>query len=318
MRIKPLVVVVILGIGQLSGNAGGTSAADEQDGSYSAELALMQARLSAGGMRHVALDQAELRFTADGWDGASPHIVFANDRTHRLSSQFVEDDPRRGSPPDTITYLVDQSDGSALTRTPAGIAVLPNAVTEAQLDASMAAWDDFKCNGPNVVKVADTGADPDVVDNLVLGGPLNPEAPYADITHAGWLPPAFFNAVFPGVGGILAATFTFIFVEDDGVTPTDIDRNGRADVAFREIYYNRGFGWTTGGGDPRDVDIQSIAIHEAGHGFGLAHFGKVTLKADGRFQFSPKAIMNAVYVAEDREITGSDNASFCSIWANKH
>jgi hypothetical protein len=33
-------------------------------------------------------------------------------------------------------------------------------------------------------------------------------------------------------------------------------------------------------------------------------------------QFAPKAIMNAAYVAEDREIRGSDNASFCHIWAN--
>ena len=127
---------------------------------------------------------------------------------------------------------------------------------------------------------------------------------------------SFFNAVFPGSGGILAATFTFVFVEDDGVTPTDIDRDGRADVAFREIYYNRGFGWGTGG-DPFNVDIQSVAIHESGHGFGLAHFGKITLKADGRFQFSPKAIMNAAYVSEDRRILGADTASFCQAWARR-
>jgi hypothetical protein len=38
----------------------------------------------------------------------------------------------------------------------------------------------------------------------------------------------------------------------------------------------------------------------------------------GAVQFAPKAIMNAVYVFEDREIRGTDNASFRHIWANKH
>ena len=317
MRIKPLVVVVILGIGQLSGNAGGWSDADDQEGVYSAELASLQTRLRAAGVGHVALDKAELQYAVDQWDGISPHTVLANNRTHLLSSQFVENDPRREMPENTITYLVDQSDGSALSitsLTPLTVILLPNAVTEPQLDASMAAWNDFSCNGPNVAKIADPGSDPDVVDNLVSN--TTPGTPFADITHAGWLPNAFFTAVFPGSGGILAATFTFVFLEDDGVTPTDIDRDGRADVAFREIYYNRGYGWGTGG-DPFNIDIQSVAIHESGHGFGLAHFGKITLKADGRFQFSPKAIMNAAYVSEDRRILGADTASFCQAWARR-
>ena len=117
MRIKPLVVVVILGIGQLSGNAGGWSDADDQEGVYSAELASLQARLRAAGVGHVALDKAEVQYAVDQWDGISPHTVLANDRTHLLSSQFVENDPRREMPENTITYLVDQSDGSALSIT---------------------------------------------------------------------------------------------------------------------------------------------------------------------------------------------------------
>lgn len=237
-----------------------------------------------------------------------------------LSHQFVEDDPRRGSPANTITYLVDQSDGAALAWNPTNTAVVAvaNAVTELELDRSMAAWDDFRCQGPSVRKVADDGSDPDVMDALILGNAALAGTPRADMTHAGWLPASFFNAIRPGgASSILGVTFTFIFVNPDG-SPTDIDRNGRLDVAFREIYYNRSFGWGTGTGSTRNVDIQSVAIHEAGHGFGLAHFGKVSVKSNGDLQFAPRAIMNAVYIAPDRDIRGTDIGSFCQIWASSH
>src|SRR4029078_5987290 len=128
--------------------------------------------------------------------------------------------------------------------------------------------------------------------------------------HAGWLPPSFFDFVAPnGSDFVLGVTFTFIFVDENG-NPTDIDRDKRADAAFREIYYNLAFPWGTGG-NPNNVDIQSVAIHEFGHGLGLAHFGKLFFKANGDLQFAPKAIMNAAYAGEDRTLRGSDNASFC-------
>ena len=56
----------------------------------------------------------------------------------------------------------------------------------------------------------------------------------ADITHAGWLPGAFFDLVEPGGSSfIIGVTYTLIGVGADG--PTDIDRNGKADVAFRVV-----------------------------------------------------------------------------------
>ena len=102
----------------------------------------------------------------------------------------------------------------------------------------------MSCNGPGIVKVPDTGADPDLVDGIVFNNPALIGTPFADITHAGWVPGAFFDAAFPPNGSlfVLAATFTFVFVDANG-NPTDIDRNHLADTAFRETYYNLRFAW---------------------------------------------------------------------------
>jgi len=283
---------------------------------YSPELAHLNQQMRAAGITRVAIEKAELLYAPGGWDGVSPHTIEANDRTHRFSSLFVENDPRRASPPNTITYLVDGSDGAAFGFDPARVlVVLPNAVTEPEIDAAMAAWDDFQCNGPNVTKVSDPGEDPDWLDNIFAGTPVNPAVPYADVVHAGWLPATFFDRLRPNGGSfLLGFTVTFTFLNPDG-TRSDIDRDGRPDAAWREIYYNRGFTWGTGGNLLND-DIQTVAIHESGHAFGLGHFGKVTEK-DGIFHFSPRAAMNAVVPPEDREIYGTDIASFCSVWANK-
>jgi hypothetical protein len=292
---------------------------DDDGVAFSPQLAAIQTGLRSAGVTHFALDSAEIIFSSGNWDGQSPHTLIANNRTHTLSSQFVEDDARRSSPRNTITYLVDQSDGSALSLNATGTAVLtlPNATTEPELDASMAAWSAVGCNGPIVAKSTDSGADPDLIDGLVFGNNALVGTPFADVTHAGWLPRQFFDALAPnGSASILGVTFTFVFIDGAG-NATDVDRNGRFDVAFREIYYNRRFPWGPGG-NPRNVDIQSVAIHEAGHAFGLAHFGKVAIKAKGDIQYAPKAIMNAVYIEEDRAIRGTDYGSFCQVWANSH
>jgi hypothetical protein len=294
------------------------SAADE--GTYSPALDALRQRLRASGVTHVELEQAEIFVDSSGHSAAT--TLIANNRTHTLSSWFVENDPRRGGS-SSISYLVDQSDGSALSwagAPPTGpVVVLSNAVTEAAIDRSMQRWEDQpRCNAPAVVKVPDSGADPDLIDGLVAGNPALVGTPFADITHAGWLPAGFFDAVAPGGASfILGVTFTFVFVDDAG-NATDIDRNGRADVAFREIYYNRSFPWGTNPAQAFNVDIESVATHEAGHAYGLAHFGKVFIDNKGQIKYAPRAVMNAVYVSAFRDLVGTDNASFCQIWANGH
>ncbi len=288
------------------------AAGDQSDDTpvYSQALANLNVALAASGHANIQIDRAEISVTTDAWQGAT--TLIANNRTHQLTSLFVARDPRRGGFSD-ISYLVDQSDGAATVSITPPV-VLPNAVTEPRLDASMLRWQNSpSCPGPAVTKIADDGSDPDLIDNIVLGGALG--TPRADITHGGWLPKAFFNALAPGGGNfILGVTFTFIFVDAGG--PTDIDRNGRLDVAFREIYYNNAFPWSATGA-PGKVDIDSVATHEAGHAFGLGHFGKVFLDQNNTLKFAPRAVMNAVYASPFAELVGTDNASFCSIWASK-
>jgi hypothetical protein len=284
---------------------------------YSPELDALRQALRASGVTNVELVSAEILVAADsdGWQGAT--TLIANNRTHTLSSAFVPSDLRRGGLAD-ISYLVDQSDGSALSRTSAGATItLPNSVTEPEIDVSMLRWQDQpSCNAPTVVKIADSGADPDLIDGIIFKNPALIGTPFADVTHAGWLPRAFFDALAPnGSASILGITFTFIFVDAEG-NPTDVDRDRRADAAFREIYYNRRFGWTANGAFAGDVDIQSVATHESGHAYGLGHFGKVFIDDNDVIKFAPRAVMNAVYISPFRDLVGTDNSSFCQLWAN--
>jgi hypothetical protein len=285
-------------------------------GTYSPELDQIRQQLAASGVTNVELATAEISVAADsaGWQGAT--TLIANDRTHTLSSAFVPRDPRRGGSAD-ISYIVDASNEFAVSRTAANVPfLLTKTQLEPEIDASMLRWQNQPtCGAPTVTKVAYTGADPDLIDGIVLGDPSRIGTPFADVTQAGWLSRAFFDKLAPnGSSFILGVTFTFIFT-NNGI-PTDIDHDGRADVAFREIYYNQRFFWTTDPTFPGAIDIQSVATHESGHAYGLGHFGKVFIDNNGVIQFAPRAVMNAVYASSFRDLAGTDDASFCQLWAN--
>jgi hypothetical protein len=223
----------------------------------------------------------------------------------QLAHDFVPFDARRagwsgpsGGPGDDITYAVDQT-GDAVP--PFG--GLSAAVTTAAIDRAMGTWEGIQCSTLPITKNPDFGVDIGVVAFLNgLGG-----SPFivADVQHAGWRDINF-------AGGILGVTFTFVFVS--GPDPTDIDGNGKADAAFREIYHDPSFSYADDG--VADIDVETLALHEAGHGLSQAHFGKVMFKNDGSIHASPRAVMNAFYLAPQRELLGTDNGGHCSNWAN--
>lgn len=225
----------------------------------------------------------------------------------QLSSDFVPNDINReewsgpvGGGPDNITYAVDQTTDAVPV-----FGGLSAAQTDAAIVRAMASWEAVNCSDLGLVRNPDFGADIGVIAfiNGFGGSPFV----FADVQHAGWRDINF-------AGSILGVTFTFIFVDDQG-NPVDQDGNGRTDVAFREIYYDPSFGWADDGVDDTDIDVESVALHEAGHGLSQAHFGKVWLKNDGSLKASPRAVMNALYAAPFRSLAGTDNGGHCSNWA---
>jgi len=232
--------------------------------------------------------------TSDDSDNVG-QTVFFNDRAKQLGAHFVPGDPRRGGRTN-ITYLVDQAEGAV-----DGLTV---AQTTAAIDRAMATWNGVNCSTIPITKLPNIpGLDIGLVERL-LGQPGGPFF-LADITHAGWLP----AGVLPP--NVLAATFTFIFVS--GGVPTDIDNNGKLDVAFREILYNDRFVWRINS----NFDIETIALHESGHGLSQGHFGEAfRTDSNGKIHFAPRAVMNAAYTGVQQSPAGTDNGGHCSIWAS--
>jgi len=231
--------------------------------------------------------------------------VYFDDRTHQLAFHWVPGDPRRGGGT-IITWLSDQIEGTAN-------GVTLNA-TQTALNSAMNTWNTQNCALIPLVQLPDYGIDWGYVQWMLEFGGV--PGFYADITHAGWLPGAFFDAIGgPGASEyILGVTFTFIWVDENG-DPTDIDNNRKGDVAFREIYYSNYFPWGIDTNYP--IDVETIVLHESGHGVSMGHFGKLfQTDANGKLHFAPLAVMNAGYTQVQHNLKGTDKASFCSIWAH--
>lgn len=228
----------------------------------------------------------------------------------QLSHNFVYDDPRRaaynGAAPG-LTYAVKEENISADTH-------LVDPVF--WLHESVMSWGVRQCAELPISENTTSAGLPGVVETYFATG--NIYAIWeADLTQVGFRSAAEFP-YFAANPNVLGVTFTLTWVDGEG-NPTDIDDNGKADVAFREIYYNDDHEWADNGvegvqlDETRVFDFPTVAIHEVGHGFSTAHFGSIGFKR-GQLFSKPLAVMNAIYGGMQRELRGRDHASACATW----
>ncbi|HOW68324.1 MAG TPA: hypothetical protein P5186_02130 [Candidatus Paceibacterota bacterium] len=254
----------------------------------------------------VQISEVEIHTSLQG--GEAGQIIYFNDRAKKMGSHWVPFDPNRGGDK-IITWLSDQIDGAANGCT--------LAETQAAVSRAMTTWNNVKGATIPLVEWPDYGMDWGYVQSLMDFGGF--PGWYADITQAGWLPREFFTAWFGEEESeyILGVTFTLIWIDSETGLPTDMDNNRKQDVAFREVYYNNFFTWAIDlEGWSQKIDVESIVLHENGHGLSLGHFGKLTRTPNGKLHWSPEAVMNAGYVYPQRELSGTDTAAFYSIWAS--
>ena len=291
-------------------------------------LGQINARLAASRLS-IRVDRAQLLYSTKGLAGGQKAtLLLANDRSRGNGLEWVKGDPRRDGRIG-VTYAIGSNTSVApFTRDADGSNVrqLTTAEQEAKIDEAVAAWRALTCSSKPITRVpVPAGTDPDYLDEYFRGNPAGSPNYFqpADIVEAGWQPIEFFETIGGGPAGdnILGITFSFIFYDNAG-NPTDIDRNGKGDLALSEIYYNAGYYYGTRADN--SLDFFSILGHETGHALGLGHFGKlfVTAKdaADGLsisdVKFAPFALMNAGY-AIPNQIQGTDVSQFCKIWASR-
>jgi hypothetical protein len=228
----------------------------------------------------------------------------------QLSQDYVYDDPRRAifnGGEASVTYGIHPGNLSG--------DVNLHDQKGAMRDA-LATWDGLTCSDPGLVENAIAPTFPGVVRTFFQTGQLL-LIHQADLTQVGFLSAAEFP-YFAANPNVLGVAFTLSWVGGDGEL-TDIDDNGKPDVAFREIYYNDQFEWADDGvlGERGSgyVDLPAVATHEVGHGLSQAHFGNLARRDDGSVVARPRALMNAIYGGIQRDLTGSDVAGHCSNWA---
>ena len=251
------------------------------------------------GTRYAVLSAEYITAAESGRAGRT--IIFSNVGNKQLTADFVPGLSLDET--DDVSYYIDQTRPSA---------DLPVAVTSAAISRAMATWDGVSCSDLGMYRVpSDATVQTGFVSALFgFGGSFDY---VADVVHAGWLPGAFFDLLAEdGSTFILGVTFTIQFTDEEG-NPTDLDNNGKADVAWREIYYNDAFPWADGA----HYDVETIALHEAGHGLSQGHFGKAFIDGgSGKLHFAPRAVMNAAYSGIQTTIGKTDNGGHCSNWGS--
>lgn len=267
---------------------------------HSSRLANPNSRKASGG--NYAILMAEYITSGDG-DEAGQTVFFRNVGNKQLGGDFVPtSDPNFSLDGTTnVSFYVDQD-------RPSGD--LPVATSTAAINRAMGTWDGVNCSELGMFEVPYDGRTTGLVAaEFGYGGSYDY---VADVLHCGWMPGSFFNFLAPGGSNfILGVTFTIVFTDING-NLIDSDKNGKYDVAWREIYYNDAFLWQDGD----TYDVETVALHEAGHGLSQGHFGKAfRTTSNGKLHFSPRAVMNAAYSGVQTQILETDKAGHCSNWA---
>ncbi|MDX1546159.1 MAG: hypothetical protein R3247_04190 [Rhodothermales bacterium] len=226
-------------------------------------------------------------------------VFFSDVGNKQLGSHFVPGDVRRAwsaSGGNAITWASDTAQGDAGP----GLGA-----TQAAIASAMATWNAESCSNLSLTDVS-PGGDIGFLEFLLTGGASGSPIPAADVVQGGF--GTAVDALLPPP--IIAAAFTFIFTGGG-----DINNDGKVDTALREIYYTMNFPWSIGG--VGGIDVETVALHETGHGLSQAHFGKLKqTTSNGKFHFAPRAVMNAGYTGAQQTLAGTDNGGHCSIWGS--
>ncbi len=279
-------------------SSGGSSAADAADAALLALGDEINARLAEDGAGY-RLGMVEW-LAGPGSEEAGRTVFFSNVGNKQLPFQFVPGDTRRAwsgpvGPGDDITWATDLTQGDA------GPGLAP---TQTAIGNAMATWDGAACSTLPLTLVpaaGDIGFLEFLISDEVGGSPVIA----ADVVHGGF--GTIVDLILPPPA--IAATFTFIFAG-----PTDIDNDGNPDAALREIYYTFNFPWGINTNFP--IDVETVALHETGHGLSQGHYGKLFgTDSNGKFHFAPLAVMNAGYTGIQQSLAGTDGGGHCSMWA---
>lgn len=320
-RIKLLSLTAMLIVGLTTPRFAQQAAPDDEiaNASVHPSLAAINDYLLTSGVRDAQVTSVALM--VDRNYPADHPILYVADRTLRLNSQFVANDPRRRSDVG-LDWTFDTRRSTPRTLVNGVPGILASADTVQQTRLSVERWVELPCYsaefGELPYPLAPGYENIEFVDDFYLGGETQPFRPVAEITVGGYLPASFFRQIFAHGDNILGVAYQFTFIDPITRQPTDIDHNGKLDTFWTEIYFNDLHYWgdvTAPGIDPNQViDLQTVALHEAGHAFGLNHFGRTFANRAG-IMFAGYNIMSQVYTP-NRSLFGTPTGTFCGIYAS--
>lgn len=251
--------------------------------------------------------------------------LYVADRSLRLPTQFVSNDPRRRTNVG-LEWTFDTRRTQALTLVNGVPQMLTTADVVNQTRLAVNSWISLPCYSAYFAElpypIAPGFENIEWIDDFYLGAEPQPFRPVAEITVGGFLAASFFRQIFPASGdNVLGVAYQFAFYDPETGRPTDIDRNGKLDGFWSEIYFNGLHYWgdaTAPGVDPFSVfDLQTVALHESGHTFGLGHFGRL-LENHGGFHVNGHNIMTNLYLGPVRTVSGIPTGTFCGLYGNWH